>query len=374
MLRKLRIAYFAHAVRSDWNNGNAHFLRGLLRALGQCGHNVRTFEPSDEWSIRNLRGEREGERSLREFEETYPDLPVYTYDLAGIDVLDNFEHWRGLLRDIDIVILHEWNPPRMAEHLLALRESLGFRLLFHDTHHRASSSPEQIRSLRVDRTDGVLAFGEELRTIYRDRFNITRVWTFHEGADTTVFYPNRGAAKRTDAVWIGNWGDDERSAEICKFLLRPAAEIPERRFNVFGVRYPQQALTALKWAGVHYGGYLPNLDCPAVYAASRLTVHIPRQQYTQAMTGIPTIRVFEALACGIPLISAPWRDSESLFRPGDFWMVHTTGEMKEALRTLLIDERAAEQQAAQGLATVLARHTCSHRAEQLTSICEEVLK
>ncbi len=84
---------------------------------------------------------------------------------------------------------------------------------------------------------------------------------------------------------------------------------------------------ALKQAGVDYGGYLPNLEAPRVYAESRLTVHIPRQQYTHAMTGIPTIRVFEALACGIPLISAPWQDTEGLFREGDFAWASTCAEM-----------------------------------------------
>jgi spore maturation protein CgeB len=140
------------------------------------------------------------------------------------------------------------------------------------------------------------------------------------------------------------------------------------------VRYPQEALCALRTAGVGYGGYLPNLAGPATYAASGLTLHIPRQQYIGAMTGIPTIRVFEALACAIPLISAPWRDTEHLFGPHDFWMVHDAREMTSAVQTLLSDSKTAEQQAAQGLATVLARHTCRHRAEQLTSICEELYR
>jgi spore maturation protein CgeB len=102
-------------------------------------------------------------------------------------------------------------------------------------------------------------------------------------------------------------------------------------------------------------------------------VHIPRQQYSAAMTGIPTIRVFEALACGIPLISAPWRDSEHLFREGDFLMVRSGTEMKSAMKRLLEDKAAANAQALRGLETILARHTCRHRAEELTSICEETL-
>jgi spore maturation protein CgeB len=374
MSRKFRIAYFAHAVSADWNNGNAHFLRGLLRALGQLGHDVRIFEPAEEWSLRNLREEKQGARALRDFHAAYPDLRIEAYDLNGTDRLDDLSRWRSLLRDADIVVFHEWNPPQLAHHLLGLRGELGFCLLFHDTHHRASSSPEQIAQFGIDRFDGVIAFGESLRTLYRKRFNIARTWTLHEAADTTVFRPLHVDRKAEDVVWIGNWGDDERSGEICKFLLRPAVELPEYRFAVYGVLYPQQALSALEFARVRYGGYLPNLDGPATYASAQVTMHIPRQQYRLAMNGIPTIRVFEALASGIPLISAPWTDSECLFREGDFTMVHTTQEMVAALRRLLSDRRAADEQAARGLETVLARHTCRHRAEQLTSICEELVQ
>ena len=202
---------------------------------------------------------------------------------------------------------------------------------------------------------------------------MSRVWTLHEAADTDVFKPAPGTRKTDDVVWVGNWGDGERSDEIKRFLLEPAAALPDCRFSVYGVRYPEAGLAALRQAGVHYHGYLPNLAAPAVYAAARLTVHIPRQQYTAAMTGIPTIRVFEALACGIPLISAPWADCEGLFREGDYLCVRNAQEMRRAMEYLLGDAGAAEEQARRGLETVLARHTCRHRAEELSTIFEEAL-
>jgi spore maturation protein CgeB len=372
MSRRFRIAYFAHAIRSDWNNGNAHFLRGLLCSMSQMGHEVQVFEPEDGWSINNLRDEKRGEGALKQFAQIYPDLKINSYAAEDLTGVDWQRRWRDVLRGTEIAILHEWNPPQLAHQLLELREELGFRLLFHDTHHRASSSPEQIRLLGTNRFDGVLAFGEALRGIYRERFNIRNVWTLHEAADTGVFRPLPEREKHRDVVWIGNWGDDERSAEICEFLLRPAAELRRRRFTIFGVRYPAQARLALENAGVEYGGYLPNLDGPEAYATSSITMHIPRQQYAGAMAGIPTIRVFEALACGIPLISAPWRDTERLFREDDFCMVQDMRESRYAMEALLSDPKRAKEQAARGLETVLARHTCMHRAHELTAICEEV--
>ncbi len=365
MPRKLSIAMFVHSIRSDWNNGHAHFLRGLARALGNMGHRVICFEQSTNWSIDSLRMEVRGESSLQQFDEVYPDITVRTYSGEAEDL-------QSALTGFDVAIVHEWHTPRMIEVLLALRDSLGLRMLFHDTHHRASSSPEQIRLLQVDRFDGVLAFGEALREIYLRAFEISNVWTFHEAADTSMFFP-REHEKSADLIWIGNWGDDERSSEIDEYLLEPARRLRDRNFEIYGVRYPAAGLEALREAGVRYGGYLPNLQAPAAYAASRLTAHVPRQQYAHAMTGIPTIRVFETLASGIPLLSAPWRDVEQLFRPNDFMAVHSGEEMTSAIRMLLSKPDIAQCQAQRGLETVLARHTCRHRAEQLTSILEEVL-
>ena len=381
MSRSFRIAYLSHTLRSDWNNGNAHFLRGLLDNLRQLGHEVTAWEPATEWSLENLLQESDGQASLDQFAALYPDLRTALYPAAEIT---DKAAWRTRLEDTDVVILHEWNPPALAHALLALRDEQpagsGFKLLFHDTHHRASSSPEAIRDFGTDRFDGVLAFGEALRTIYRDRFNIRQVWTLHEAADTRLFHPIPGTPPQQDIVWIGNWGDNERSAEIREFLLTPAAQLPQFSTTIHGVRYPAEGLEALAAAGVRYGGYLPNLEAPNTYAASRLTVHVPRQQYSgsmggnSAMHGIPTIRVFEALACGIPLISAPWQDTESLFREGDFFWAQNSLEMAATMHRLLRHPDEAAAQAARGRETVLARHTCRHRAEQLTGILEDLLR
>lgn len=370
----LRIAFFQHTIRSDWNNGNAHFLRGLARELGALGHDVTVYEPVAGWSVENLRSEPNGAASLAQFAKVYPDIAVRLYDPADPGLLGEL---RRELHGADVVIVHEWNEPGVSELVLQLRAELGFRALFHDTHHRASSSPQTVHAQRVDEFDGVLTFGDALTAIYQKQFGIAACWTLHEAADTTVFFP-REAAVENDLVWVGNWGDGERSAELQEFLIGPAkamrVERPEFRAMIYGVRYPEDGLEALRDAGVGYGGYLPNLDAPEVYARSRMTMHVPRQQYAGAMKGIPTIRVFEALASGIPLISAPWEDVEELFRPGDFFWVRNGAESVAAMRRLLEDPDFVQEQVERGLTTVLARHTCAHRAVELTRILvDEVL-
>jgi spore maturation protein CgeB len=357
--------YFVHSIRSDWNNGNAHFQRGLVRALGKMGHKITCLEAESNWSFDNLQCEHQASQALEQYQKTYPDIEIQFY-------LPNQQDLRKLLADADIVIVHEWTESNVVNEILALQNKFGFRTLFHDTHHRASSNPGQIAEMQVVKFDGVLAFGEALRQIYLNKFGIDCVWTLHEAADTTVFYPE-DKGKITDLVWIGNWGDGERSEELHKFLIYPVMQIPDIQAMVYGVRYPQEGLASLDKAGIEFKGYLPNLASPNVYHQARMTIHIPRKQYSRAMNGIPTIRVFEALASGIPLISAPWHDTEKLFCPGDFIYVNNEKEMALAIEYLLKHPKAAQEMAQRGLSTVLERHTCMHRAEQLTEICEEVL-
>jgi spore maturation protein CgeB len=99
-----------------------------------------------------------------------------------------------------------------------------------------------------------------------------------------------------------------------------------------------------------------------------VTVHVPRRPYVEALPGIPTIRVFEALACGTPLICAPWRDSEGLFPEGAY--LRTTGpeDMGRSLRAVLHDQDLGRELASTGLATIRNRHSCSHRVDELLSI------
>src|SRR5581483_3130986 len=220
--------------------------------------------------------------------------------------------------------------------------------------------------------DGVLAFGEAIRRIYTDGFGVKRTWNFQEAADTAHFKPLI-AEKNTDIVWVGNWGDEERTRELEEFLIEPARNMRDRKIAVYGVRYPQPALRQLGETGIEYRGYLPNLDAPETYARSVLSLHVPRKFYSNGLSGIPTIRMFEVMACGSPLICSPWTDSEKLFRPGEDYVCVTDGRsMAGEIQHLLADEAARQQLADNGLETIRNRHTCAHRASELLEICEEL--
>jgi spore maturation protein CgeB len=360
----VRIVYFTHSLLSCWNHGNAHFLRGVLDELLTCGHDVRVYEPEQSWSLTNLLADH-GDAGLDAFRNAYPRLQSTAYGPR--------DEIATLVEGADVVLVHEWNSTELVAALGRLRSSgAGFVLLFHDTHHRAVSAPGEMVAYKLDAYDGVLAFGEALSEVYRQRGWGNRVWTWHEAADLRRFHPPIREGERQGLVWIGNWGDGERTRELETFLLRPSREA-DLPLDIYGVRYPDEARAMLREHGARYHGWAPNAGAPAIFARHRATVHVPRRFYATLLPGIPTIRVFEALACGIPLVSAPWEDAEELFRPGSDYLVARDGaEMTGHLRAIASDPALRRSLVAHGLETIRARHSCAHRVDELLAIVAEI--
>jgi spore maturation protein CgeB len=361
----MRIVIFCHSILSDWNHGNAHFLRGVATELVSRGHEVRVYEPRNGWSLQNLLSEH-GEEPVAEFHAAYPLLQSIPYSLETLDPDE-------ALDQADLVLVHEWSEHELVRRLGQHRERVGsYRLLFHDTHHRAFTDRVSMAAYELSHYDGVLAFGRVIRDLYLAEGWARHAWTWHEAADTRVFRPMSDLNRKGDLVWIGNWGDEERTTELHEFLLRPSKALGLKT-RVYGVRYPDDARQALTAAGIEYAGWLPNYEVPKALAQFKLTVHIPRRPYARALPGIPTIRVFEALACGVPLVCAPWDDVENLFTPGQDFLVASDGfEMESHLKSLLADAEMAQTLAQHGYRTVLDRHTCAHRVDELLEIYAEV--
>jgi spore maturation protein CgeB len=357
----MKFVLFYHSIVSDWNHGNAHFLRGVVTELLDRGHQVDVYEPHDGWSRENLVRDH-GEKPIEDFRHAFPHLRPVEYHLDTLD-LD------AALDGADAVIVHEWSDHELVRRVGTHRAGeRGYRLFFHDTHHRAVTQPEQMAEYDLTHYDGVLAYGNVIREIYLQRGWTQRAWTWHEAADTRIFHPRPHDEPEGDVVWIGNWGDDERTAELHEYLIDPVRTLGLRA-RVHGVRYPESAIDDLEAAGIDYAGWLPNWKAPEVFSRYRLTVHVPRRPYVTALRGIPTIRPFEALACAIPLVSAPWDDVEGLFTPGrDFLVARDGAEMCKQMRAVLNDRALAAELARNGLDTIQRRHTCAHRVTELLDI------
>jgi spore maturation protein CgeB len=232
----MRFVFYTHSLVSDWNHGNAHFLRGVMRDLVARGHQALALEPADGWSRANLRADQ-GPEAEEAFHEAFPKLKSQTYG-------DDFDHATAL-EAADVVVVHEWTDPALVAKIGQLRRHMPFLLFFHDTHHRAVSEDTAIAALRLRDYDGVLAFGETLRQRYLRMGWGDQVFTWHEAADDLLFRPLE-AEKQGDLIWIGNWGDGERTEELEEFLIRPV-EALQLTAAVRGVRYPDTAKQSKGW-------------------------------------------------------------------------------------------------------------------------------
>ena len=155
----MRFAMFYHSLVSDWNHGNAHFLRGVVSELHRRGYKVDVYEPRDGWSRQNLVRSC-GLEAIARFGRDFPGLRSTLYDLKTLD-LD------VVLNKVDVIIVHEWTPLALVERLEQWRKRRPeVRLFFHDTHHRSVNAPAQMTSYDLSAYDEILTFGEVIRQVY----------------------------------------------------------------------------------------------------------------------------------------------------------------------------------------------------------------
>jgi spore maturation protein CgeB len=360
-----RFALFYQSLVSDWNHGNAHFLRGLMRALQARGHSAICYEQADNWSLTNLL--KLQPRAMARFRTDFPDLRFEAYASGDVE-----RFLRARLAEADVVLVNEWNEPDVIHLIGRLCQEMGVTALFHDTHYRVVLDETYRRQLGLEQFAHILAFSPSVAERYQ-ALGFENVSVLHEAADTTVFKP-LDRPKSTDVVFVGNYGDGDRSAELEDYVFGPRPRLPQLRYAVYGVRYPDHVVARLNnGLDISYGGWLANTAVPAVYSAARIVLHVLRRQYVELLPGTPTIRVFEALATRACLISLPWPDTDRLFTSGrDFAVAHSPDEMGDLIEWLCHDDAARERIAAHGYQTILARHTCAHRADELLGLLGSV--
>ncbi|MBI2755655.1 MAG: glycosyltransferase [Chloroflexi bacterium] len=323
-----------------------------------------SYEQEDNWSLANLLKEQPD--AVEEFRDHFPDLRYEAYPAGPSGPL----RLRAALADADVAIVHEWNEPEIIHLLGHLARELGIRAVFHDTHYRVVLDDGYRARLGLENYHDMLAFSPSVAERYH-ALGFRNVHVVHEAADTTVFKPLERPMQH-DVVFIGNYGDGDRNDELERFVFGPRMQLPHLRYAMYGVRYPDAVLVRMRnGLAVEFGGGVRNVQVPEVYAASKVALHVPRRQYVELLPGTPTIRMFEALATGTCLVSLPWPDTDALFTAGtggDYLVVRTSAEMRDALEWLTADDAARERIGRQGLSTILARHTCDHRADQLLAL------
>src|SRR3954468_17533678 len=155
----MRVVLFYHSLISDWNHGNAHFLRGIVTDLLARGHQVAVYEPSNSWSRQNLIAQH-GMKPEHDFKSAFPHLDSTLYDVESLSVRETGQ-LDQVLDGADLVIVHEWNDHKLIQAIGKHRRNhKHYRLLFHDTHHRSLSDRQGIAGYNLQEYDGVLAFGQ----------------------------------------------------------------------------------------------------------------------------------------------------------------------------------------------------------------------
>jgi spore maturation protein CgeB len=362
----MHIAFFGHSVLADWNNGRAHFIRGLIRELDRLGHECVFYEAKDNPATR-AQIAHVGQSSLAETLRVFPFLQVRLYRDG---IRDPLPFLRQALAEAEAALVMHTSEPSLIR---ALPEVLGGGqlCLFFDNRCRLLREEALYRSYGLERYGAVLAGSSSLAAQFRERLGLSRVEVFHEAADTELFYP-RPCRQDIDLLLIANGGEDlERP--LREHFLEQSLIFPHLRFCLYGIHHGEQSRQQFRTAyRVDYRGWVPNVQAPPLYARSRLALHLAREPY---LPGIPTTRPFEAFATRTCLLTGPWRDTDGLFREGEQYLrADSPEEMTRLIRYLLENRPARERIAEAGYRNLLERHTCRHRAQQLLDIVTQCAK
>ena len=267
---------FYHSLVSDWNHGNAHFLRGVARARQRRGHDVSRLRARDALEPAKPGRATTGRRRSPAFERAYPQLRSEPLRSRGA-------RSRRVLDGADVVIVHEWNEhdlvPRIGEH-----RARGAALSCCCSTTRTIASvtdpaawPRTIcelrRRARLRRGDPRDATSSAAGPPARGPGTKPRTRAF------STAHPSRAADG--DLVWVGNWGDDERTRGAPRIPDRAGASARAESAASTACATRRSAPRRSRRAGIEYGGWLPNYAVPDVFARYTVTVHIPRRPYVR---------------------------------------------------------------------------------------------
>jgi spore maturation protein CgeB len=352
---RMRIVILGLSITSSWGNGHATTYRGLVRELVRRGHDVLFLERDVPWYASNR------------------DLPRPPYGRTELyasleDLRDRFS---GEVRRADLVVVGSYVPQGVEVGAWVQRTARGVPAFYDiDTPVTLARlarkdfeylSPELIPGYQL-----YLSFtgGPMLQHIERE-LGSPAARPLYCSCDPELYTP-----QQREPVWdlgyLGTYSDD-RQPVLDRLMLEAARAMPSGRFVVAGPQYP----ATLQWpANVSRVEHLAPPEHPAFYNSQRFTLNVTRADMVRAGYS-PSVRLFEAAACGVPIISDDWAGLDTLFVPGKEILISHSGE--ETLRYLR-DVPEAERQAMgmRARERVLAEHTAAHRAETLEQYTQAV--
>lgn len=347
----LNIVFLGLSITSSWGNGHATTYRSLVRALSEQGHRVTFLERDVPWYA--------GNRDL----PNPPWCRTHLYD----SVADLKDRYIALVRHADAVIVGSYVPDGVEVGAWVQEVACG-TVAFYDIDTPVTLaklergdheylSPNLIRGY-----DLYLSFtgGPTLARLEKDH-GAPMARALYCSVDPEAYHPEEGVAPRWDLGYLGTWSAD-RQCTVDRLLSEPARRVPGGRFVVAGPQYPDD----IDWPGnVTRFEHLPPAEHRGFYTRQRFTLNVTRADMINAGWA-PSVRLFEAAACGTPIISDWWTGLDSLFKPGEEILIGDSPETVTEILTLMPEaRRRAIGEAARE--RILAAHTSSHRARELVA-------
>lgn len=351
----LSFVFLGLSITSSWGNGHATTYRGLVRELSRQGHTVLFLERDVEWYRDNRDSPRPEGCTLGLYESLEELRDRYSRDV----------------RDADVVILGSYVPDGVAVGEWVTYTARGLTAFYDiDTpvtlRKLARGDFEYLTPALIPRFDLYLSFtgGPTLDRI-EDVLGSPAARHLPCGVDPARYQPVE-VRRIFDLGYLGTYSEDRQPA-LERLLLEPARRLPERRFLVGGPSYPDE-----DWPrNVHRVFHVSPPEHPAFYCSQRLTLNVTRADMVAAGWS-PSVRLFEAAACGVPIVSDCWEGIDRYFEPGrEILLVRSTQDVIE-----LVEHTSDEHLRAVGRRArerVLREHTAEARARDLVAFVRERL-
>jgi spore maturation protein CgeB len=347
----MKVVFAGLSVTSSWGNGHATNYRALMRALDRRGHDVVFLERDVPWyaAARDL-----------------PEPPWGTTHLyhSVAELRDRF----GLtIAEADLAVVGSYVPEGVAVAHLVLERARGITA-FYDLDTPVTlgklerGDTEYLAPELVPRFDLYLSFtGGPTLGLLEERWGARSAHAFYCLVDPDA-YDVVDAERRWDLGYLGTYSDD-RQPQVEELLIAPARLAPDCRFVVAGPQYPD----TIVWPpNVELRDHVAPADHPAFYGAQRLTLNVTRADMRRAGWS-PSVRLFEAAACAVPVVSDRWPGIEDIFEPGEeILLADSADDVLLFMHSLGDDEAAAVGKRARK--RVLADHTAERRVEQLEAL------
>jgi spore maturation protein CgeB len=349
-----RIVVLGLSLSSSWGNGHATTWRALLAALAAQGHDILFLERDVPWYAKN--------RDL--VDPTYCGLRFYSE-------VDDLVRFKSEIRGADLVVVGSFVPDGVAVIDFVQREAVGLTA-FYDI-----DTPVTMAALRVDRCtylapeqvsqfDLYLSFtgGPVLRRLEVE-FGARMAREFYCSVDEQAYHP-LDVAKRWDVGYLGTYSTD-RQPMLVELLFGAAARLPERRFVVAGSLYPDSII----WPdNVTHIPHLAPHQHAAFYSSLRIALNVTRADMIAAGFS-PSVRLFEAAACGVAIASDDWPGLSSMFTPRV--EIEVVGRTQDIIDMISRSDAVLAEMGQAGRSRVLSTHTARHRSEQLMAHVQDAM-